>query len=135
MAKQSYYKKLIKKLEKLAYPEDFDSFDYEEDYEELFRGCLYELQRRKYYLPVFPGQEFWYVKESLLDNPPTVEKVKCKNISWNKPHKQIAIILEDNSEVYAVEFEKNAFTYEGSAQRYYNRLMKEWKLNNKDDQR
>ena len=44
MAKQSYYKKLIKKLEKLAYPEDFDSFDYNEDYEELFRGCLSELK-------------------------------------------------------------------------------------------
>ena len=129
MAKQSYYKKLIKRLEKIIYEEE----GFSEDFEDVLRGALFELQRRKYYLPVIPGQEFWYVIESLLDNPPTVEKVKCKNIAWNKSHKQVTIILEDDSEVYDVEFEKNAFLYEGSAQRYYNRLMKEWKLNNKDD--
>ena len=129
MAKQSYYKKLIKKLEKIIYEEE----GFSEDFEDVLSGALFELQKRKYYIPVIPGQEFWYVKENLLDNPPTVEKVKCKNIAWNKPHKQVVIILEDGSEVYDIEFEKNAFIYEGSAQRYYNRLMKEWKLNNKDD--
>lgn len=129
MAKQAYYTKLIKRLEKIIYEEE----GFSEDFEDVLSGALFELQKRKYYLPVIPGQEFWYVTESLLDNPPSIEKVKCKNIGWNKPHKQVAIILEDNSEVYAVEFEKNAFLYEGSAQRYYNRLMKEWKLNTKDD--
>ena len=129
MAKQSYYTKLIKKLEKIIYEEE----GFSETFEDVLSGALFELQRRKYYLPVIPGQEFWYVTESLLDNPPTIEKVKCKNIGWNKPHKQATIILEDGSEVYDVEFEKNAFLYEGSAQRYYNRLMKEWKLNSKDD--
>ena len=129
MAKQSYYKKLIKRLEKIIYEEE----GFSEDFEDVLSGALFELQRRKYYLPVIPGQEFWYVTESLLDTPPTIEKVKCKNIAWNKPHKQVTIILEDGSEVYDVEFEKNAFLYEGSAQRYYNRLMKEWKLNNKED--
>ena len=129
MAKQSYYKKLIKKLEKIIYEEE----GFSEDFEDVLSGALFELQKRKYYIPVIPGQEFWYVKENLLDNPPTVEKVKCKNIAWNKPHKQVTIILEDDSEVYDVEFEKNAFIYEGSAQRHYNRLMKEWKLNNKYD--
>ena len=43
--------------------------------------ALFELQRRKYYLPVIPGQEFWYVKQSLSGNPPIIEKVKCKNIA------------------------------------------------------
>lgn len=129
MAKQTYYTKLIKRLAKIIYEEE----SFSEDFEDILNGALYELQRRKYYLPVIPGQEFWYVTESLLDNPPTIEKVKCKNIGWNKPHKQITIILEDNSEVYDVEFEKNAFLYEGSAQRYYNRLMKEWKSRNNND--
>ena len=129
MAKQSYYNKLIKRLEKIIYEEE----GFSEDFEDILSGALFELQKRKYYLPVIPGQEFWYVTESLSDNPPSIEKVKCKNIAWNKAHKQITIILEDDSEVYDVEFEKNALIYEGSAQRYYNKLMKEWKLNNKDD--
>lgn len=129
MAKQSYYTKLIKRLEKIIYEEE----GFSEDFEDVLNGALYELQKRKYYLPVIPGQEFWYVKESLLDSPPRIEKVKCKNISWNKSHKQVTIILEDGSEVYDAEFEKNAFLYEGSAQRCYNKLMKKWKLNNKED--
>ena len=129
MAKQSYYKKLIKKLEKIIFEEE----GFSENFEDTLNGALFELQKRKYYLPVIPGQEFWYVTESLFGNPPIIEKVKCKNIDWNKPHKQVVIILEDGSEVYDVEFEKNAFIYEGSAQRYYNKLLKEWKLNNKDD--
>ena len=129
MAKQSYYNKLIKKLEKVIYEEE----GFSENFEDILNGALFELQKRKYYLPVIPGQEFWYVTESLFGVPPIIEKVKCKNIGWNKPHKQVTIILEDGSEVYDVEFEKNAFTYEGSAQRYYNKLMKEWKLNKKDD--
>jgi hypothetical protein len=129
MAKQSYYNKLIKKLEKVIYEEE----GFSENFEDLLNGALSELQKRKYYLPVIPGQEFWYVTESLFGVPPIIEKVKCKDIGWNKAHKQVTIILEDGSEVYSVEFEKNAFTYEGSAQRYYNKLMKEWKLNNKDD--
>lgn len=131
MAKQSYYNKLIKKLEKVIYEEE----GFSENFEDILNGALFELQKRKYYLPVIPGQEFWYVTESLFGVPPIIEKVKCKNIGWNKPHKQVTIILEDGSEVYDVEFEKNAFLYEGSAQRYYNKLMKEWKLNKKDDSR
>lgn len=123
MAKQSYYKKLIKKLEKIIYEEE----GFSENFEDTLNGALFELQKRKYYLPVIPGQEFWYVTESLFGNPPIIEKVKCKNIDWNKPHKQVVIILEDGSEVYDVEFEKNAFIYEGSAQRYYNKLLKEWR--------
>ena len=123
MAKQSYYKKLIKKLEKIIYEEE----GFSENFEDTLNGALFELQKRKYYLPVIPGQEFWYVTESLFSNPPIIEKVKCKNIGWNKPHKQVTIILEDNSEVYDVEFENNAFIYEGSAQRYYNKLLKEWR--------
>ena len=129
MSKQSYYKKLIKRLEKIIYEEE----GFSENFEDTLNGALFELQKRKYYLPVIPGQEFWYVTESLFSNPPIIEKVKCKNIGWNKPHKQVIIILEDGSEVYDVEFEKNAFLHEGSAQRYYNKKMKEWKLNNKDD--
>ena len=123
MAKQSYYKKLIKKLEKIIYEEE----GFSENFEDVLSGALFELQKRKYYLPVIPGQEFWHVTESLFGNPPIIEKVKCKNIGWNKLHKQVTIILEDGSEVYDVEFEKNAFIYEGSAQRYYNKLMKEWR--------
>ena len=121
MAKQSYYKKLIKRLEKIIYEEE----GFAEDFEDVLSGALFELQKRKYYIPVIPGQEFWYVTESLFSNPPSIEKVKCKNISWNKPHKQVIIILEDGSEVCDIEFEKNAFLYENSAQRYYNKLMKE----------
>lgn len=126
MAKQSYYNKLIKRLEKIIYEEE----GFSEDFEDVLSGALFELQKRKYYLPVIPGQEFWYVTESLFGVPPIIEKVKCKDIGWNKAHKHVTIILEDGSEVYDVEFEKNAFTYEGNAQRYYNKLMKEWKLNN-----
>lgn len=123
MAKQSYYKKLIKKLEKIIYEEE----GFSENFEDVLSGALFELQRRKYYLPVIPGEEFWYVTESLFDNPPIIKKVKCKNIGWNKKHKQVTIILEDGSEVYDVEFEKNAFLYEGSAQRYYSKLIRGFK--------
>ena len=123
MAKQSYYKKLIKKLEKIIYEEE----GFSENFEDVLSGALFELQKRKYYLPVIPGEEFWYVTEGLFDNPPIIKKVKCKNISWNKKHKQVAIILEDGSEVYDVEFEKNAFLYEGSAQRYYSKLIRGFK--------
>ena len=123
MAKQSYYKKLIKKLEKIIYEEE----GFSENFEDVLSGALFELQKRKYYLPVIPGEEFWYVTEGLFDNPPINKKVKCKNIGWDKKHKQVTIILEDGSEVYDVEFEKNAFLYEGSAQRYYSKLIREFK--------
>lgn len=123
---KSSYNKLLKKLEKLLEEE------YTEDSDETIYGAIYELKKRKCYVPVTPGQFFWYVCYG-EDFPfePVISKIKCVDIGWNKPHRQLYLKGDDGSETLARDFEDGvAFTWEESAQRMYRKQLRLWRSKN-----
>lgn len=127
---KKYYSKLLRDLRRMLETE------YLEDSDEIIASAYYALKCRKHYLPVTPGQHFWYVCYG-EDFPfePCISKLKCVDIGWNKYHKHIYLKTDEGSEVSVFDFDEGfAFAYEESAQRVYNKQLRIWRKQHETDE-